>query len=235
MIAWKIHASKITASTNTDARKGVHGDVFTAEMQTAGRGRLNHEWLSPSGENLLASAVFDVVGVDAAEVAAFPLVVGLSVAETIERFVSDVKIKWPNDVWIDGKKVCGILCERNGDCVIAGIGINVRQKKFPPPIEKTATSLALENPEFENIPPSKVLDAVLETLGRNYSVWKEDGFGKIRERLIAFDALCGREISVRQTDDGDDVVSGLCGGIADDGSLLVGGVKVYAGEAHVIL
>ena len=234
MIDWRIHSADVTESTNIDARKGGHGDVFTAKLQTKGRGRLDHKWLSPPNENLLVSIVLDVSGIDVAEVVTLPLVAGLSVAEALSGFIQDVRIKWPNDVWVKGKKICGILCERNQDNVIVGIGINVKQKAFPPPIEKTATSLFLENAPEEFLEPQSVLQELLKKIEANYFQWKNGSFKKLHDRIASFDLLKGRDISVRQTDDDNDIVSGRCEGIAEDGSLIVGSTKIYAGEAHVM-
>ena len=73
---FRIHHKPVTASTNQDARAGAHGDVYTADAQTAGRGRLDYRWLSAPGANLMLSAVFDVAGLASEQVATFPLVVG---------------------------------------------------------------------------------------------------------------------------------------------------------------
>ena len=83
---WRIHHKATTDSTNRDALGGTHGDVYTADRQTAGRGRLDHKWLSPPGENLMMSAVVDVAGMDASAVSTLPLVAGLAVAEALEPF-----------------------------------------------------------------------------------------------------------------------------------------------------
>ena len=80
---WRIHHRPITESTNLDARTGVPGDVFTADEQTAGRGRLDHKWLSAPGENLMCSIVLDVAGLDPAAVSTLPLVVGLAVLQSL--------------------------------------------------------------------------------------------------------------------------------------------------------
>ena len=106
---WRIRHSAVTESTNGDALGGKPGDVFTAGMQTAGRGRLDHKWLSPPGENLMMSAVVDVADMPPHEVATLPLVAGLSVAEAVcgiftsngaDPLCSGVKVKWPNDVLV---------------------------------------------------------------------------------------------------------------------------------------
>ena len=139
---WTIRHKAVTESTNLDAREGKPGDVFTADEQTAGRGRLNHTWLSQPGKNLMMSVVLDVSGIVPQEVATLPLVVGLAAATaTSLLLLRQTWIKWPNDVMIYGRKLAGVLCERHGDSVIAGVGINVNQRSFAPEIALRATSL----------------------------------------------------------------------------------------------
>ena len=86
---WTIHHRPSTTSTNLDARAGRHGDVFTADFQTAGRGRLDHKWLSALVENLMLSAVLDVGDMPPDRVATLPLVVGLAVIEGLSPFLHE--------------------------------------------------------------------------------------------------------------------------------------------------
>ena len=231
----EMHWKSVTESTNLDARDGAHGDVFAADYQTAGRGRLDHRWESARGLNLMFSAVFGVSCVPPHEVATFPLVVGLAIARALEAacpaLVGRLAVKWPNDVLADGRKLAGILCELNGECVVAGVGLNVNQREFPGEIAGRATSLAaLCGRDFDR---AAVLDAVLKALYDAHSAWLRCGFGAFREEFSGRDALKGRNVSIRQTDADAEPVSGLCEGVQSDGSLLVGGVRIYAGEAHV--
>lgn len=225
---WKIHHRSETISTNIDALAGVHGDVFTADFQSSGRGRLDHRWLSPSGVNLLMSAVLDVKELEPQQVATLPLAVGFALVKALPREIRGerVMLKWPNDVLIGLRKVAGILCERHGDNVIVGIGINVKAQEFPPEIASRATFLG--SPSVE-----KVRDDVLESLGRCYEKWRTEGFSAFHAELSKIDCLRGRVVSVRKTDDDAAPVKGLCNGITVSGSLDVGGEEVYAGEAHV--
>ena len=238
---WTIHHKSITESTNIDARAGKPGDVFTADEQTAGRGRLDHRWLSPPGQNLTLSAVIDVNGLSPSEVATLPLVVGLAAAtavdcligprEALSRGKLPVLVKWPNDVLVDGRKIAGILCERHGDNVIAGVGINVNQKVFPPEIALRDTSLYQATGAEQ--PIERVRRAFLNVLGPFVEDWRTSGFAALYPLIIPLDALKGRNIRVLQTDRDDAPVTGLCGGIQPDGTLLVGGTSVFAGEAHI--
>lgn len=239
MVEWRIHHVAETTSTNTDARGGCHGDVFTADFQTAGRGRLDHKWLSPPCTNVMMSAVLSVGGLSPEQTSTLPLVVGLAVARGLSPFLQPIEgplpmLKWPNDVFIKGRKVAGILCELDGDKVIAGIGINVKSQKFPLEIEKTATSLEDIVGVFpEGVEPvPMVRDAVLKEIERLYGIWVERGFAAIWPQIAKIDFLRGQTLSVRQTDDDAEPVVGVSGGIQPDGSLDVGGERVYAGEAH---
>ena len=253
---WKIHHKEETASTNADARAGSHGDVFTADFQTAGRGRLDHKWLSPPKTNLMMSVVLSVEGLAPEQVVTLPLVIGLSVCKAIHFLLSlrhlcapfaannkvlatkgaqggrrEILLKWPNDVLVDGKKIAGILCERNGDNVIAGIGVNVGQTEFPPEIAERATSLVLHVPQVPSV--LELRNTLLSELGKWYEIWRSGGFAAVYPEIAAVDYIRGREIAVRQTDDDSAPITGVSNGIMPDGSLDVGGVKVYAGEAHV--
>ena len=229
---WTIHHKAVTESTNLDAHDGKPGDVFTADEQTAGRGRLDHTWMSEPGKNLMASVVLDVGGIAPQEVATLPLVVGLAAATaTSLLLLRQTWIKWPNDVLIYGRKLAGILCERHGDNVIAGVGINVNQKTFASEIALRATSLyQIDNTER---PLEMVLRAFLKTLAPFYDSWRQNGFAAIHPLVATCDALKGKRVRVLQTDADPSPVSGLCGGIQRDGTLLVGDTPVFAGEAHV--
>ena len=238
---WAIHSKRKTESTNLDARAGKHRDVFTAGYQTAGRGRLDHKWLSPEDTNLMMSVVLSVDGLAPEQVATLPLVAGLAVTKAVAWLVAwnpdsrhkteNVKLKWPNDVWVEGKKIAGILCERNGDNVIVGIGVNVQQRVWPNELNGRATSLLQETGKEFKI--AQVRNAVLGQLGKWYGIWRVKGFAAVYSEIAAVDFLKGREIAVRQTDDDSAPITGVSNGIMPDGSLDVGGVKVYAGEAHV--
>lgn len=229
-----IHRYGTVDSTNRLAAEGNPGEVFVAEEQTAGRGRLEHRWYSRPRENLLLSVVLDVTGILPLEVATFPLVAGLTVVKSIGRLLdaasaATVRLKWPNDVYIGGRKVCGIICERHDEKIVVGIGVNVRQTEFPEEIAEKATSLAREG---VTVSVDEMTDRVLEELGEGYERWRRGGFAALHPELVEIDFLKGREVTVMRTDDDGEPTRGICGGIAADGSLLVGGENVYAGEVR---
>lgn len=229
MIDFKIHHKKETASTNLDARLGLHGDVFTADFQSAGRGRLDHKWESRKGENLMMSVVLSVEGIEPEKVATLPLVIGLAATKSLDP---TAKLKWPNDVLVNGKKLAGILCERHGDNVIVGIGVNVNCERFSSEIAGRAVSLKLLNQKTFDL--DEVRDKLLNSFAAYYEAWKTRGFDEgLLKELSEIDYLKGKTISIRQTDDDIAPLVGLCEGVARDGSLIVAGQNVYAGEAHI--
>ena len=240
-MAWRILHRSVTESTNKDALCGVPGDVFVADMQTAGRGRLDHRWLSSPGENIMMSAVVDVSDMSPQEVVTLPLVAGLAAAKAVGEVFSrsggnpspsSVKVKWPNDVLVGGRKICGILCERNGNSVIVGIGVNVNQTVFAPEISDRATSFKVELGSGQDV--CQVRETVLNRLSECIARWRQDGFAALLPELSDFDCLRGRRVVVRRTDCDDAPADGICGGIRSDGMLDVAGEAIGAGEAHVM-
>ena len=186
----------------------------------------------------MMSVVLSVDGLAPEHVSTLPLVAGFAVTKALLSLFPvpsslSPLLKWPNDVWVEGKKIAGILCERNDDNVIVGIGVNVRQRVWPNELNGRATSLLQETDKEFKI--TQVRNAVLGQLGKWYEVWREKGFAAVYSEITAVDFLKGREIAVRQTDDDSAPITGVSNGILPDGSLDVGGVKVYAGEAHVLL
>ena len=230
---WRLYHKESTLSTNLDARQGRPGDVFTADEQTAGRGRLDHPWHSGKGENLALSAVLDVTDLPAEHVATLPLMVGLGVAQAVERLLGGRRtgIKWPNDVLVNGRKIAGILCERHGERVIAGLGVNVNARRFPDAFAARATSLALEGAD---VPVAAVREAVLAELARLYPVWRAQGLAAFYAQIAERDVLRGKIVEVAQSAGDAQRVRGICGGIAPSGVLRVGDESVYAGEAHIL-
>ena len=141
-------------STNTFAKQlpaeeAVHGLVIQAEEQTAGRGRLQRTWESPAGTNLLFSVVL-IPESSVEKISLLPFAGALAVADAIESVTGlSCSCKWPNDVLVNGKKVCGMLLESVAGMhgisrVVLGIGINVNQEEFPEELQWKATSLRNE-------------------------------------------------------------------------------------------
>jgi BirA family biotin operon repressor/biotin-[acetyl-CoA-carboxylase] ligase len=191
-------------STNERARAlaeegAVHGTLVTADEQTAGRGRQGRGWVTPPGVAIAASLIlreFDAL---------LPLRAGLAVADVAGP---QALVKWPNDVWIDGRKVAGILVEaRGGEWAILGIGVNVAvdPSTLPPDAAAVAGTLGLDPTMIE-----PTLADLLTALERRLGDEAAATLAELRER----DALLGQTV---RWQDGE----GIGAGVDDAGALLV--------------
>ncbi len=235
-----VHHFESLDSTSDRAKEGAregapHGSLYLAETQTKGRGRQGRAWVSPPHENLLFSVLLRFHR-PVHTLATLPLVAGLSVTECVAKAVtgvgSQVRMKWPNDVLVDGSKIAGILVETVGPAaspvVILGIGLNVHTRTFPAGLN--ATSIALHR----GAPPDRgeLLLSLLSSLDRDVFLAAGRGLGPFSARLRAVDYLLGREV---RSDSGS---VGIAEGIDVDGRLMVRtreGTKERwaAGEVHL--
>lgn len=206
-------------STNDEARRLAErgmpeGLIVITDHQTKGRGRRGATWFSPPGESLAFSILLKP-DVPKAFWPRLALVAGLAVAEALEEFIPLVGIKWPNDVWADGKKIAGILVEAGSDFVIVGIGLNVNSLTMPEEVASTATSLALVSGCI--ISRGDVLSAIIRRLAmRRHQIGTEfkDVIASIRLRCV----LTGREVSLLTASG---PMNGVVDGISDHGELLL--------------
>ena len=182
-------------STNTSVMKigeagAVHGTVVVADQQNKGKGRRGRSWVSPPGTNIYMSLLlrpeFEVV-----KAPMLTLLMAYSVAEAlIELEQVDAKIKWPNDIVLNKKKICGILTEmmmkeQEIDYVIIGVGINVNGESVPQELKKSATSLRIET--GREVSREALLARLLEKFERNYELFCatedlyaiQDGYNRI--------------------------------------------------------
>jgi BirA family biotin operon repressor/biotin-[acetyl-CoA-carboxylase] ligase len=173
---YKIGSTNIAAMAAA-AEGAAEGSVFLAEEQTAGRGRGSHAWQSARSAGIYCSVVLRPA-LPPSEVLVLALAAGLAVRAAIEQVDSRVSadLKWPNDVLIGGKKVCGILTEMNAEAtrvryVVVGIGINVNQATFPAELQGEATSLRLvTGSEWSRV---ELTAALLKSLDREYRLLVE--------------------------------------------------------------
>lgn len=147
---WKLEYLEETASTNDAARdpRYVHGDVIVARRQTAGRGQRGNGWCSEPGMNLTLSAILEPAFLPAEDQFLLSEAVSLAVADTLAQYGIAAQVKWPNDIYVGGRKIAGILIENDAagsrlSRSIVGIGLNVNQMKFDPAIPNP-TSMKLE-------------------------------------------------------------------------------------------
>lgn len=210
-------------STNEEARRlalaGVEGPLWlVADRQTKGRGRRGREWQSPAGN--LAATLLLKPAMPIAQCAQLSFVAALGVSDVAGRYAprAEVKVKWPNDVLADEKKIAGILLEsasKDGarpDWLAIGFGINLAS--HPADTEFPATSIA--GMGAEPPAPRVALDGLAASWSKWYEVWSERGFEPIRDAWLARAARLGARIRARIADM---EVVGLFEGIDADGAL----------------
>jgi BirA family transcriptional regulator, biotin operon repressor / biotin---[acetyl-CoA-carboxylase] ligase len=240
-----------TDSTNSRARElaaagAPQGTVVTASEQTAGRGRQGRTWTAPPNKALLYSAIVRPLG---EHHMTLPLAAPLAVCEAAEQLNPDLecKVKWPNDIHVEGRKLSGVLIEarpQDGWAVI-GIGLNlsITTEEFPTELQQTAISLfdpghkgggrgsVGPSPLLPAGPPSSAPSTAREALSRRLEHWTKAEPNEVLAAWRKRDALRGREV---EWEGG----SGVADGVDDRGYLVVvtaGGdrVAVGAGEVHL--
>ncbi len=213
---------RLTDSTNERAKQlaaagAPHGTLVTADEQSAGRGRQGREWTAPPRSAVLMSVVLRELD------ERLPLTAAVAVADALPP---PAAIKWPNDIWIDGRKVAGILVEgrpQEGWAVL-GIGLNVTTREFPAELAGQATSLRLVGVETG-------VEAVLAGLLGALDDWLGAPPARVLEAWRSRDALKGERVRWAGGE-------GVANGIDDSGALMVetstGLVTLDAGEVHLL-
>jgi BirA family biotin operon repressor/biotin-[acetyl-CoA-carboxylase] ligase len=246
-IGWRIHYFDEVGSTQRIAAEmaeqdAAQGTVVIAEQQTAGRGRMGRSWHSPPGLNLYSTIILRP-RMPVAEVPRLSLVAGVAAAEAIEATVGPgrVALKWPNDIWLAGRKAGGIIAEAVADsgggglaCVLLGIGLNLNldTDDMPPELRDKATSVRIVT--GRRCDRIAIAAALFNRLNTRYMETEADGFGAIRPVYDGYLALKGRVVTVV---DGASRTTGTVRGIDQDGALILeaGGpaVRIVAGDVTV--
>jgi len=218
-----------TDSTNRQAREralkgGQEGLVVIADSQSQGKGRMGRSWSSPPGVNVYLSIVLRPP-IPPHRAPQITLLAGISCAQALIKGTGlDTRIKWPNDIFLNGKKAAGILAEMEGErsdlhFVILGIGINVNwaAEDIPMHLRETATSLRAETgQEFSR---ASIASEVLAELERNYALFLAEGFSeRIRQEWNALSGVKEKWATVSCLDK---KISGKILGLDTDGALLV--------------
>ena len=235
---------EVTSSTNADVRRmaedgAKNGLLVVADGQTLGKGRRGREWESPKGTNLYFSMLLKPnFSTDKASMVT--LVAAYSVAAVIrENTGLDAKIKWPNDIVVGKKKVCGSLTEMSMERdyihhIVVGIGINVNEEKFPSELEGMATSL--KNEKGSIVSRANLLSDILLQFETDYATFLEAE--SLKPFVDEYNKMLVNKGSLVKVLDPKGEFSGIAGGISEDGMLIVfkenGQIeKVYAGEVSV--
>lgn len=233
-----------TDSTNTQARRlaeegAPHGTLVLADMQDGGKGRLGRTWMSPAGDGIWMSILLRPE-ISPMSASMLTLVAALAAEKGIRGATGqESRIKWPNDLVLNRKKICGILTEMSTEqmeikYVIIGIGINVGQNAFPEELKQSGTSLYLETGKKFN--RAEITARIMEALEMYYEIFVEtkDMSGLLKEYNEKLVNL-GQEVRVLAAS-GD--FGGVACGINESGSLIVqlpdgNKTEVISGEVSV--
>ncbi len=217
-----------------------HGLTVVADHQTGGKGRSGREWVDEIGSNIAMSVLLQP-GLGADSISMLTLVSAMAVAAMIrEKTKLKPSIKWPNDVIIGERKVCGILTElvvaQGHYCVIVGIGVNVNQAYMPDDLADRATSLLNESEGCIPYDREELVNSILENLEHYYDIFCKKGdmtelVDEYNKQLVNI----GRRVKVL---DPSENTEGIARGIDDKGRLIVetddGSLHhIYAGEVSV--
>jgi BirA family biotin operon repressor/biotin-[acetyl-CoA-carboxylase] ligase len=237
----RIHALGVVGSTQAEASRlaeagAPEGTVVTATHQTAGRGRRGRLWLDVEGESLLMSVLLRPP-IAPERAPQLSLVGAVAVVDALRVSVGvGATIRWPNDVMVGERKICGMLPEAAtaGPGILAhlilGIGLNVNQASFPEPLRRLATSVRMETGRVTEV--AALQESVLAALDRWYELFLAAGLDGLREAWLERSQTIGRR---SRTGDGRE---GVAVDLADDGALVLRTdtgetLRIVAGEVTV--
>jgi BirA family biotin operon repressor/biotin-[acetyl-CoA-carboxylase] ligase len=199
-----------------------HGTVVVADAQTAGRGRRGRSWLSPPGRNLYLSVVLRPEALPPSRAPELTLVTAVACAELARGWGCPARIKWPNDLELEGRKLAGILAEMVGKAdaigfVVMGIGldVNMTEAELPEEIGAIATSLRIARGGAP-VPRAALCAALLLELERWLDLHAAQGFAPVKRRWTELSSTLGARVKVSLADAD---LEGLAVGIDDDGAL----------------
>lgn len=244
-VASRLEVRDHTDSTNadlvavgTDATEWPHLSVILTDDQRSGRGRLDRSWQAPAGSSVALSVLLDAEHVAPERRGWMPLVAGLAMTQSIAaQLGSAVSAKWPNDVLVGDKKICGILAEviPGTHRIVVGSGVNTTMTEEQAPVD-TATSFAMAN---TSVHLDLLLSHYLGTLAREFETLLSGGDVEMDDLRARYSAVCstiGKTVNVQLP--GSTSLSGEAISVAEDGQLLVladgNETKVSAGDVvHV--
>jgi len=230
-IGKNIYCYDEVTSTNTVAKEKYtrpNGSIFIAKTQTNGRGRMGRTWQSDNTGLWFSILLKPDIKPD--KIPLITLIAGLAVSDEIKNSY----IKWPNDIIIDSKKICGILTELhslNGNNVICGIGINVSAESFPNELKDKATSLAIANIDYD---VNRLFIDIIERFENYYTRFIKEGFAPFRNEYKQKCITLNSDVTAVIKDK---TISGTATDISENGELIISHdnkiITVSSGEVSV--
>lgn len=208
-------------------------DTAYALVQTKGRGRNGKKWVSGEGGAWFTTVIKENTAIPMSEYVKLPLVIGAAVLMTLKSdLVKDVKIKWPNDIYVSDKKICGILVEKSGENFIVGIGINVNMEKMDKEVENIATSMFIESGKEYKI--EELIFKTVENIKSYYGIFIRGGWLGIVDLIMKNDWLKAKNVDILLVEK---IESGIIKGINKNGEIEIninGELKTYcSGEISI--
>lgn len=207
----RVQVVETTDSTNADVVAAVVADpagwphlaLLVTDDQRAGRGRLDRTWTAPAGTALAVSVVVDATMIPPDLRGWIPLAAGAAMTRAVRHQLTGhgatAELKWPNDVLVDGGKICGILAEvvpGDADTVVVGAGVNTRMSRADLPVA-TATSFAAIGAECDD---DRLLADFVDDLGKTLARLAHDDVERVHREIEKLCATVGREVSVSLPD-----------------------------------
>lgn len=210
-------------STNTEAKKVYpqlnNEFLFVAPKQTSGKGRLDRVFVSGEG-GVYMTLCYKPNNIFVADSLKIVLLTGLAVAKCLKNYTQNVAIKWPNDVFVNGKKICGILLEsvvteNMTEAIFLGIGVNITNE-IPQELRGKVTSFELEG--IEAVPREQIISEILQNLYQMLEVYQKDGFAPFEDEYIKLSMTIGHNAVVNINGE---KKSGFGVGLSEEGYLLL--------------
>jgi len=204
MADWNIVRFESIDSTNSEAKRRARAGLrertlFWADTQTAGRGRFDRKWESPAGAGLWMTQLFQPKRIKAMDAGGAVFLSAVALAETLRDVTgADILIKWPNDLVLNGKKICGMLaeCGFSGymcDWIALGTGLNIRRDALP---EELIYASSIEKETGLRIAPQTIVERYLAVFDELQTLWEKDGLESIIARILPMSATVGNDVRV---------------------------------------
>lgn len=233
----KIHFRESADSTNSWATSTQHGtkrrgEVFLADFQTRGHGRHGRVWESPAGKNILMSFI-DIPPANREKTFQLTLVAGVALHVALKELFSklEFKLKWPNDLLLNGKKIAGILAEVHDEEVVMGVGINVNAPSSDLSPQLTDRCISLCDVLKRDLPREKILSLFLSSYETWRDIFDRDGIAPVIKAWNEHTFLTDKQIRVEEEKES---YEGVAESLDEDGFLVVatpqGKKTVMAGD-----